>query len=259
MRTRIAFLLAALLLPVGARAQEPQRLDPQQTYITRAQLEELLVRYEQMAESDLYGRKQRSRFRDEVERIRARLRDGDFQIGDRIVIQVDGQPLLSDTVIVAAGPGIMLPDIGEISLAGVLRAELADHLSREIARYVREPVVRAHSLIPISIMGDVGNPGFFVVPAHALITDALMLAGGPGRTADLDDISIERGDERIWNGDRIQELIIEGKTLDDLGLRPGDRIVVPSQRNRNLLSFLPVVRLAAITIPSLIFLFGRIF
>jgi hypothetical protein len=259
MRTRIALLLTALLLPAGARAQDPAQLDPKRTYNTRQQLEDMLVLYEQMAESDAYSRELRSHARDDAALIRSRLRDGDFQIGDRVVIQVEGQPLLSDTVIVATGPVITLPDIGDIPLAGVLRAELPDHLRREIARFVREPVVRAYSLIPISIMGDVGNPGFFVVPAHALITDALMLAGGPGRTANLDGITIERGDDRIWDGERIQELIIEGKTLDYLGLRAGDRIVVPSQSNRNLLSFVPLVRLAAFTIPSLILLFGRIF
>ena len=56
--------------------------------------------------------------------------------------------------------------LGLIALAGsafLLRAELTDHLREQIARYVREPNVRAQSLLRITVMGQVGRSGFFVV------------------------------------------------------------------------------------------------
>jgi hypothetical protein len=70
------------------------------------------------------------------------------------------------------------------------------------------------------------------MPTERLVTDALMVAGGPSGNADLKEIKIERGDRPIWRGQPLQDAITEGRTLDQLSVRAGDRIVVPAQRQR---------------------------
>jgi protein involved in polysaccharide export with SLBB domain len=73
----------------------------------------------------------------------------------------------------------------------------------------------------------VGAPGFYLLSSDELLTDALMRAGGPTGDAKVTSIRIERGDRKIWEGDPLQQAIAEGRTLDQLNLQAGDRIVVP--------------------------------
>ena len=157
----------------------------------------------------------------------AQSRTADFQVGDRILLWVQGDSVLSDTFTVVAGPALRLPAIGEIPLAGVGRAELEPYLTRELSRYLKDPVVHARALIRLSILGAVTRPGFYAVPTDLVLADALMVAGGPAPNARMDKLRIQRGDERLWSGDRLQAALARGATLDEMGLRAGDRIVVP--------------------------------
>lgn len=54
-----------------------------------------------------------------------------------------------------------------------------------------------------------------------------MAAGGPGQSADMDKITVRRGSETFLDRDEYQEAITQGQSLDQLGLRAGDEIVVP--------------------------------
>ena len=63
--------------------------------------------------------------------------------GDRIFLGIEGNVPLLDTLPVSAGPKVTVPDIGDISLAGVLRSELPEHMKTQLARYVRDARVRS--------------------------------------------------------------------------------------------------------------------
>ncbi len=195
---------------------------------TRSELQGLLDRLEQAASSPGYSGDLRARAKYEAGLVRFRLEQGDFQVGDRVLLQVQGEEALSDTFAVKEGKYLDLPEVGQVTLAGVLRAELESHLTQELSRFLRDPVVRARSLLRLAVLGSVDAPGFYLLPSEVLLTDVLMLAGGPTGSAKLTAIRIERGDSRIWEGDPLQDAIIEGRTLDQLNLRAGDRIFVPS-------------------------------
>src|SRR5690606_30714004 len=142
---------------------------------------------------------------EEAELIRLRLREGDLRAGDRVALIVEGFAALSDTFNVGANRSLVLPEIGEVPLLGVLRSELQPHFATHLGRFINSPVVHARSLIRVQILGAVARPGFYTVPSDVLIGDALMMAGGPTPAAKLDDISIQRGDEEIWSTDRMRE------------------------------------------------------
>lgn len=200
--------------------------------MTRAELMELIAAYDRAAGSDSVLPHLQARARREVDLIRARLEQGDFQIGDQISLQVQGEDQLTGTFSVVAGregPALRLPVIGDIALRGVLRSEIETHLSTEIGRFIREPRVHARSMIRVSILQGVGQPGFYSVAAEDLLTDVLMSAGGPSPMAQLDKIRIERGKDRIWSGEDLQRAITEGRTLDQLSLQAGDRIIIPER------------------------------
>ena len=229
----LSLVFALLFLSAhGAQAQGAIEWDGGREQMTRVELEELLERIQENLDSTAYSQQLRSQLDRNAELIRRRLEAGDFQVGDRIVFQVEREPELSDTLIVRSGQRVSLPMVGDLSLQGVLRSELEEHLAGHVAQYVREPRVRAQSLIRISVLGEVESPGFYVVPAEFLVTDVLMEAGGPTREAKLQDLRVERGEERIWTGELLQEAVIQGRTLDHLNIQAGDRIVVPLEVRR---------------------------
>jgi protein involved in polysaccharide export with SLBB domain len=157
----------------------------------------------------------------------------DFQAGDRILLRVEGDSALSDTFTVVAGPALRLPAIGEVSLAGVRRADLEAHLTRELSRYLKDPVVHARALIRVSVLGEVVHPGFYALPLDLVLADALMVAGGTTQDARVDRLRILRGESALWTGGRLQGAIARGATLGDLGLRAGDHIDVPGGGRRD--------------------------
>lgn len=251
-----ALTAALLALPGATTAQTSLEWDPRGAELGRAEMQQLLERLEEAAASSGYSSTLRSRAAAEAAVVRTRLEEGDFQIGDRVVLRVEGEPQLSDTVAVGAGRTLQLPDLGPIPLTGVLRSELEEHLTAELGRYLQDPVVHASSLIRIAVLGSVGSQGFYTMPASALIEEALMRAGGPAGNAALNRAHILRGDQVIWQGDALQDAIRMGRTLDQLSLRAGDRIMVPERKP----GFFEqgVLRTLLITLPPLIYLFTRL-
>ena len=154
-----------------------------------------------------------------------------FQVGDRILLVVEGDSALTDTFTVVAGPAVDLPVIGAVSLKGVARSELEAHMTQELKRYIKNPVVHARALIRLSILGAVLRPGFYAVPTDLVLADALMVAGGPTQEARVDKMHIQRGGSRLWGGEKLQAAIASGATVDALGLRAGDGIDVPKARD----------------------------
>jgi protein involved in polysaccharide export with SLBB domain len=190
-------------------------------------LERLLEEYQEALASPAYSESVKRSIRTDAEAIRGRLTNGDFRVGDRIALYVQGEPNLPDTVQVEPGPMIVLPLFGEIPLDGVLRAEISEHLTQAFSRYIRDPVVRASGLMRLSVQGAVGQPGFFTMPAEMLLGEALMVAGGPSSDADMDNLRIRRGTRLVLEGEALQEAVRQGLTLDQLNLQAGDEIVVP--------------------------------
>ena len=153
-----------------------------------------------------------------------------FQVGDRILLRVEGDSALSDTFTVVTGPALRLPEIGEISLADVARADVEPYLTSVLGRYIKHLSLEARALIRISVMGEVERPGFYAVPTDLVLPDALMRAGGATAEARLDRLTVMRGNSALQDEGALQAAIARGATLDELGMRAGDRIQVPRAR-----------------------------
>lgn len=175
-----------------------------------------------------------------------------FQPGDVIQLIVEGDTLLSGNFTVEAGPVLQLPVIGDIALAGVRRTEVEPHLRQQLSRYIKDPIVHAKALIRLSIVGEVTRPGIYPVPADLVLGDALTLAGGLTQEAKFAAIRIERGSDRLLEGDGLQQALARGITVDQLNLRAGDRIFVPQQPRRMAESKWQTIGVL-ITLPAAIF------
>jgi protein involved in polysaccharide export with SLBB domain len=188
----------------------------------------------------------------------AAVRGGGFQPGDRILLRVEGDSIFTGTFPVGPGPVLTLPEIGAIPLAGVRRSEVEAYLGQQLRRYLKDPVVHAKALVHVSIVGEVEHPGFYSVPADAALGDALMQAGGPTRDAKVAALRVERGGKSALEGDSLQLAFARGLTLDQVGLRDGDRFVVPKVLPRDPESKWRILGIL-VTIPVAIYGMTRVF
>jgi hypothetical protein len=224
-------------VPAPLLAQQTE-WDAGQLFATRAQLEEMLRKFESASRAAGYSEATRSIADDEAELIRYRLVEGDFEVGDEIQLTVVGQTALTNKFVVAPGRILILPDIEEFPLRGLLRSELKEALTRHLARFYRDPQVYVQTSIRVQAVGEIGQPGFKMVSADQRFPDVLASLGQPTRSANLDKIRVMRGKETIWDGAPLQEAIIEGRTVDQLNLRAGDIIEVPAVARRDIRAIL---------------------
>ena len=163
--------------------------------------------------------------------IRARLVEGDFQPGDRVLLRVDSEPALSDTFTVTPGRTLALPAPvnRDVPLRGVLRSELEPYVAEQLTVYLQNPAVRARALVRVSVQGGVVRPGYYALPADALLSDALMAAGGTLPVAKPGKMRLERNGERVLDRDAFARAVAQGRTLDQLNVQDGDEVVVPRE------------------------------
>lgn len=261
-RIRVAVVGAALLaITVSGRAVGQQAAADSALYrltVRRDSLQTLLTQLDSLAESTSANASAKQRAKNTAQLMRTRLDRGDFQAGDRIRLQVDSEPQLTDTFPVGPSQELVLPVVGIVSLHGVLRSELQVAMSRELGRFLRDPIVRATPLIRVSIVGEVNKPGFYLLPPAAVVSDVITAASGPTQSALVEKMWVERGGRRLVEGQQLQNLLAEGLTLDDANVRPGDKFVVPGGSTG---SFFNTVRTISIilSIPLTIYALTQVF
>jgi protein involved in polysaccharide export with SLBB domain len=218
-----------------------------------------LAELQRILESPGYSRRLREAKRREAEMIRERLEQGDLRVGDQIALFVEGQQQLTDTFTVVTGRMLVLPNLPDIPVGGVLRSELGDHLSRELAKYLRNPIVRAQSLIRLSFVGSITRPGFYNLPADMLVSDAIMASGGPAGGSDPNRSQVRRLGEVILTREDFQSALVEGVTLDQMNLRAGDEIVVDPNAGQGGTGAWGRIGLFTSLLGSMVFVITRVF
>ena len=242
----LAVVTASLLLALGAvpaAAQQQPAQEPSQprALATRAELDSLLKSGKVSA--------------DEAAVIRERLKNGDFALGDRLVLHVLEEPTLNDTFAVKQGGVLVLPNLPDISMNGVLRSEAQAYLAAQIAKYVRNATVTVDPLMRVSILGQVGRPGFYTVRADMLASEAIMAGGGPTGDANLRKTEIRRNGQVVRDDKQVELAFSRGVSLDALNLQAGDEIYVGKKGNaRNTIGYVAAVSgaiLAAVAVARL--------
>lgn len=212
-------------------------------------------RFETRAELDSRAREAEAANRTgEAWLLRSRLERGDFQEGDRIALTIltGGRAALADTLTVRDGKTLQLPGMEDFSLAGVLRSELSVKLTDHVGRFLREPTLRAVPLIRLAVLGRIGRPGFYYAAADAVLSDVIMLSGGPAPGADLARIEIRRSSEIIWGRADTRVALSEGLSLDRLHLRAGDEIFVGEEKRIRWSTIIPTISSIAALVLALV-------
>lgn len=221
-----------MMWPGNVAAQLPPGSSPREIAssrnATREELEASAIQFDRLAASTAYSSGIRERARTAAQDVRRRLTLGDFRVGDRLILNVQGSVAVTDTVTVFEGLRVTVRGIRQVSLSGVLRSELESRLLADLTEVVRNATVSARPLYRLAVFGGVGRPGYLSVPGETTLDQALTLAGGPIPNAPVEKMTIMRSDTVVMAPAVVSLAIAQGATIDALGLQDGDALVVPA-------------------------------
>lgn len=153
--------------------------------------------------------------------------------GDQLEVGVWMEPDLQKTLIVRPDGRFSFPLVGEIAAAGRSVPEVQNEIESKLKKYITEPVVSITVVNvggnKVYVIGQVKNPGAFVMNPQLNVLQALSLAGGMTPFASVNNITILRN----VNGHQSTlpfrfEEVSRGRSLDqNVMLESGDVVVVP--------------------------------
>jgi polysaccharide biosynthesis/export protein len=152
--------------------------------------------------------------------------------GDQLGVEVFGDASLSHTVTVLSGGDIFYPLVGRIHLDGLTPDQAAAAIGVALRKYVRQPIVTvsviAQGPIDVLVLGDVKNPGKYLLPATSRVSDALAAAGGLAPTDG--DFPVARVQSMAGDTTQVplQKLLHDGDTAIDMRLANGSTLYVPA-------------------------------
>jgi polysaccharide export outer membrane protein len=157
----------------------------------------------------------------------------EVQPGDVLQISVWGEEELQRLVVVAPDGTISFPLVGHIDAKGKTAAQLQSILGEKLATYITSPVLTV-SIEEINgnkiyVLGQVNEPGAFVMNPALDIMQALSLARGTTAFAAKDDIVVLRRSENGQVALRFRYSdVIRGRNLEqNILLESGDIVIVP--------------------------------
>lgn len=168
----------------------------------------------------------------------AQISDGEeglylIQPGDLLEVSVWREEYLEREVSVQPDGRISFPLVGVVNAAGSTVEQVQERVASRLAQFIADPVVTV-SIKEIRgnriyILGQVQNPGQFIMNPQIDVMQALALAGGTTPFAELNDIRILR---RSGNRQTLIEFrygdIARGRNLQqNIVLQSGDVIIVP--------------------------------
>jgi protein involved in polysaccharide export with SLBB domain len=161
-------------------------------------------------------------------------------VGDALQLVVTGQVELAYQLEMRRDGTVIIPQVGQISIAGltldgartVLKTRMAQsysglntgeaRLDLSIAR------IRSNAVF---VIGEVTNPGAIQVNALGTVFHALARAGGPTDRGSFRAIEVRRGGQTIRRLD-LYDYLLKGDATNDIRTEQGDVIYVPlSTRN----------------------------
>lgn len=157
-----------------------------------------------------------------------------IQPGDILEISVWKEPDLQREVLVRPDGGISFPLAGNIIAVGLTVEQLREEVTSRLSRYIPDLVVTVtvQEIVGnrIYVIGQVNNPGQFVMNPRVDVLQALSMAGGLTAFASVNDILVlrRRGDGRQQPFEFRYGDVVKGRRLEqNILLTGGDVVVVP--------------------------------
>ncbi len=150
--------------------------------------------------------------------------------GDEVVVQLYGKTNMTSALTVDRDGVIAFPELGPITVAGLTFREMKETVAREVEHRmigvdVSVSMGRLRS-IRIFVLGEVYQPGSYLVSGLSTLTNALFVSGGVKKIGSLREVQLKRDGELIATLD-LYDLLLRGDTSGDVRLMPGDVVFVP--------------------------------
>jgi polysaccharide export outer membrane protein len=155
--------------------------------------------------------------------------------GDSVTLSVFGQPDMTTTDFVADDGTLAVPLIGQIPVQKLSPAEASRRIEKALRdkKILVDPHVTISAIVSksqrVSLLGEVGRPGRYVIESKVAIFDLLAEAGGV--TADGSDIVyLLRPDKdgKVVRYEINLKTLADGKSNTAMeSIQPGDSILVP--------------------------------
>ncbi|HEY1801719.1 MAG TPA: SLBB domain-containing protein [Terriglobales bacterium] len=150
--------------------------------------------------------------------------------GDELQIEIWGQVQANLRVTVDRAGEIYIPQVGQVSVAGVHDADLKVHLKREFSKIFKNFDVSANigrlRSIQVLIVGNARYPGTYTISSLSTLVNAIFASGGPAPQGSLRRIQVRRDGATITDFD-LYDLLIKGDKSKDVRLQSGDVIYIP--------------------------------
>ncbi len=163
-------------------------------------------------------------------------RDDDYRLGpdDKIQIAVNGDPKLTQLVVIGPGGRVTIPLVGDVALGGLTIREATENVAEALARdYLVDPNVDIQIVEYksrwVMVTGEVGKPGRVPLRGGATLKDAL---------ADADGLAVGAGDEIVISrdapeGDGKIQITVDRREFEraesNPPLKTGDIVSVPAR------------------------------
>lgn len=156
----------------------------------------------------------------------------DYMIGpgDGFILQIFSATDIQYNLVVNREGKLLIPEVGPIQVAGLTFEETKLLIDRTLSssRMGVKTVLTLSNLQTIQVMlvGEVTQPGSYVVSGLSTLMNTLITAGGVKRTGSLRNIQVKRGGTTVAEFD-LYKLLLEGDTRGNISLRQGDVVFIP--------------------------------
>jgi protein involved in polysaccharide export with SLBB domain len=150
-----------------------------------------------------------------------RAAEAHIQPGDRLVLKIFREPLLSDTLVLVNERGeAAFAKLGLVPVSRWTIAEAADSLRARFSRFLRDPALDLVVLRRVVVNGYVMKPGVLYLDVSATVRDAVAEASGLTFEGDPNKVYIVRDGQRL----RVRDWQRDDVAASDL--RSGDQVYV---------------------------------
>ncbi|MEC4853815.1 MAG: SLBB domain-containing protein, partial [Jaaginema sp. PMC 1079.18] len=160
-------------------------------------------------------------------------------VGDSIQVDIFEVPEYTGEYKVLIDGTVNLPIIGRVLVEGLDLNAVSDRLEQQYARYIVDPIITVSLVtarpIDLVVSGEVNRPGAYNVEIdggseYPTITEAIELAQGITRSADVEEVEVRRvyqDREQVYKVN-LWDVLRGQSFVQDLTLRDGDIVNIPT-------------------------------
>jgi len=163
----------------------------------------------------------------------------DYIIGPEDVLEITvwKNADLSKLVQVRPDGRISLPLVGDVSAVGRTAAQLTDDIATRLKSYMENPtvsiVIKEVNSYQIYVLGEVNKPGKYPLKSKTTLLQAITVASGFTPVAARNKIVVFRfgkdGEGLTKIKASYDDIVLRDGSSQNIELKPGDQIVVPSE------------------------------